>query len=75
MSKWAKLFGQKLVKMLNGNFETYADATVFMKENVEALLTVASEAKNAKLITMMGTPNIMKFLASCKQEEVPVEEK
>jgi len=58
--------------MLNENFMTHADATVFMKENVEALLNTASEPKNAKLIVMMGTPNIMKFLASCSK---PAEQK
>lgn len=75
MTQWGQMFGKKLVKMLNSNFETHADATVFLKNNVDALLTVASEAKNAKLITMMGAPSIMKMLAKCKEEEVPVADK
>jgi len=58
-----------LVTDLASGFEDFADVECFLKANIVELLTVGSEAKNAKLTSIIGTPPILKFLVSCKPAE------
>jgi hypothetical protein len=44
-----------------------------MKANISNMLEKASEPKNAKLTSMLGTPNIMNFINQCwNQSKEPV---
>ena len=56
-----------LVIELESGFGNYADAQKFVKANVDELLTVASEPKNAKLTVMMGSPAIVGFFNKCHE--------
>lgn len=75
MTKCVTKMVTEIVNELRENFLTFEDANVFLKANVEVLLEKASEPKNAPLIKMLGTPNIMKFFASCQKPVAATEEK
>lgn len=55
-----------LVIELESGFGNFTDVQKFVKANVDELLTVASEPKNAKLTVMLGSPAIVGFFAKCQ---------
>jgi hypothetical protein len=65
-----------MVIELETGFGNFADVKKFVKANVDEMLTVASEPKNAKLTVMLGSPAIVNFFVKCHEvkPEPPVEE-
>lgn len=58
-----------LVIELESGFGNFADASKFVKANVDEFLTVASEPKNAKLTVMLGSPAIVSFFSKCHENK------
>lgn len=54
-----------MVIELESGFGNSADVQKFVKVNVDEMLTVASEPKNAKLTCMLGSPAIVGFFKKC----------
>jgi hypothetical protein len=50
-----------MVIELEDGFGNFDDVKKFVKANVDEMLTVASEPKNAPLTVMMGSPAIVNF--------------
>lgn len=60
------IFVTAVLRELNDGFEDdFAKVQAFMKANISNMLEKASEPKNAKLTSMLGTPNIMNFVNQC----------
>lgn len=55
-----------MVIELESGFGNFDDVKKFVKANVDEMLTVASEPKNAKLTVMLGSPAIVNFFVKCQ---------
>jgi len=66
MKKAAEKLIFSLIDELEGGFQNgFDDLLEFMKSNITQLLKVASEPKQANLVTMFGLPPIMNFINHC----------
>ena len=66
MKALAEKFVTELIDELEGGFENgFDDVLAFVKPNITQLLKVASEPKQANLVTMFGVPPIMNFFNHC----------
>lgn len=67
MKKGAEKLIVDLIDELEGGFQNgFDDLLAFFKPNLTQLLKVASEPKQANLVTMFGVPPIMNFINHCQ---------
>lgn len=67
MKKAAEKLIVDLIDELEGGFQNgFDDFLAFAKPNLTQLLKVASEPKQANLVTMFGVPPIMNFINHCQ---------
>lgn len=57
-------FAQVLMMEVSEGLGTTENVRLFVKANVEAVLTECSPPKSAKLITMLGSGPVIKFFMS-----------
>ena len=70
MKKLAEKFVAELIDELEGGFQNgFDDVLAFAKPNITQLLKVASEPKQANLVSMFGVPPIMNFINHCNNNK------